>query len=351
MKELKIDTIKFFDYRAFYNGMDDDYFIKLSGKNLLIYGENGSGKTSFYRGLKDFFHCNDFTTHNQTPRESEGFVEVSFTDGTSDRLEESGDKPTKTEVHNTARLNSFLSYKELLKTHLFEEDEEINLFELLVDEMLKFHNLGSLGELGNAWKKIKTKSIDKEKKKLKESFDRDEINEEEFAELLEEIPESIREELKGFNSELDVLVENINVQLKILLPFFDQNLLVKLLLDPIQVENYDMATISLEVHLFGQLIPSHHDFLNEARLSALAISIYLSALKLNPTSDAVKLVFLDDVFLGLDTGNRIPLMNILNSEFNDWQIFITTYDRHWFEIARRHLIGKWEKLEMYAGIG
>src|SRR5258708_40285543 len=141
---MKIKSIRFFDCRAFYNGQNDDYFISADGNNLLIYGENGSGKTSLYKGVKDFFHGNDFIVHNQSPRLDAGFIEVNFSDNSADRLDEAGNKPTKAEVINTPKLNSFLSYKELLRTHL-EDSEEINLFNLLVKEILSEHNLDTLG--------------------------------------------------------------------------------------------------------------------------------------------------------------------------------------------------------------
>ncbi|MBW2093366.1 MAG: AAA family ATPase [Deltaproteobacteria bacterium] len=48
---MKIKTIKLTNYKAFYG----TYEIPVGGKNLFIYGENGSGKSSLYYALKDFF--------------------------------------------------------------------------------------------------------------------------------------------------------------------------------------------------------------------------------------------------------------------------------------------------------
>ena len=63
-----------------------------------------------------------------------------------------------------------------------------------------------------------------------------------------------------------------------------------------------------------------------------------------------KVLFLDDIFIGLDIANRLPLLEILDSEFPDYQIFITTYDKPWFEYARSFLEGKagWKTMEFYA---
>jgi len=48
---MKIQSIEITNYKAFLG----TYPIKVDGKNLFIYGENGSGKSSLYYALKDFF--------------------------------------------------------------------------------------------------------------------------------------------------------------------------------------------------------------------------------------------------------------------------------------------------------
>jgi hypothetical protein len=63
-----------------------------------------------------------------------------------------------------------------------------------------------------------------------------------------------------------------------------------------------------------------------------------------------KILFLDDIFIGLDIANRLPLLDILDHEFPDYQIFITTYDKPWFEYAKGFLDNKtgWKTMEFYA---
>lgn len=63
-----------------------------------------------------------------------------------------------------------------------------------------------------------------------------------------------------------------------------------------------------------------------------------------------KVLFLDDIFIGLDIANRLPLLTILECEFPEYQVFITTYDKPWFEHARSFLEQKadWKTLEFYA---
>ena len=63
-----------------------------------------------------------------------------------------------------------------------------------------------------------------------------------------------------------------------------------------------------------------------------------------------KILFLDDIFIGLDIANRLPLLDILKHDFPDYQIFITTYDKPWFEYAKGFIENKkeWKTMEFYA---
>jgi len=99
----------------------------------------------------------------------------------------------------------------------------------------------------------------------------------------------------------------------------------------------------------GHDVQKPHLFLNEARLSAIAISIYLGMIKRHPQGINHKLLFLDDIFIGLDISNRLPLLKILETDFNDYQIILTTYDKPWFEYAKGFIDKSlWETLEFYA---
>ena len=92
--------------------------------------------------------------------------------------------------------------------------------------------------------------------------------------------------------------------------------------------------------------------MNEARLSALALSVYLAGrLACTPTATAneLKLLVLDDVLIGLDHSNRLPVLEVLRKHFSDWQIILMTHDRVWFEMARLYsqVSQKWKYLEIF----
>ena len=112
----------------------------------------------------------------------------------------------------------------------------------------------------------------------------------------------------------------------------------------------DGKKIILKVQFSNKDIPDHHKFLNEAKLSAIGLSIYLAALLLNPLKrpDRFKILVLDDVLIGLDMSNRLPIIKILQDFFKEYQIFLLTHDLEWYEILKQRLDqGTWKFVELY----
>lgn len=63
-----------------------------------------------------------------------------------------------------------------------------------------------------------------------------------------------------------------------------------------------------------------------------------------------KVLVLDDVLIGLDQANRIPVLDVLQKHFGDWQIVLLTHDRAFYEIGKQRLdSAKWVRQEIYAG--
>ncbi len=112
-------------------------------------------------------------------------------------------------------------------------------------------------------------------------------------------------------------------------------------------------TIVPEIEFNGKKVDKYQDFLNEARLTALALSVFLAAVSLadsNPADPApLRLLVLDDVLIGLDLNNRLPLLELLRNEFPQHQILLFTHDLVWFEIAREHTTdwGTWNHARLF----
>jgi len=108
--------------------------------------------------------------------------------------------------------------------------------------------------------------------------------------------------------------------------------------------------VELKVKYYDTDIPQHHTFLNEAKLSALALAIYFAALKQIPhDKDKLNLLVLDDVLIGLDMSNRLPMLEILHEFFSDYQIVFLTYDRMWYEMVKTRLKNsEWNSIELFS---
>lgn len=74
----RITRLEISNFRAFF----DSYTVELNkGENLLIYGENGSGKSSFYKSLSNFFSSSQDTAFPYIRHHNNDTVEgnVTFT--------------------------------------------------------------------------------------------------------------------------------------------------------------------------------------------------------------------------------------------------------------------------------
>ena len=115
------------------------------------------------------------------------------------------------------------------------------------------------------------------------------------------------------------------------------------------------AELIPDITFRGKPVTNHHQFLNEARLSALAICLFLAGVLLsdNDYDNAAypRFLVLDDALIGLELQNRLPVLSILTSAaFKHYQKFLLTYDRVWFDLAREQLPEKdgWLHKELLA---
>jgi len=360
---MRINKVEIKDYKAFYGKNK----LNVDGKNLFIYGENGSGKSSFYYALKDFFQSstetlnyddteNIFLTQRQ---KGKGYIKVTFNpdkDGTAIDKTYTVTKTTKdtyvtgdTSIRDAIKLKSFLTYKHLLGIHYIKKDKEIDLFDLLVKGVLKhFKSVAITGnkELGELWEEAE-KAIDKPTQGQTYNITQKKGD--------------VDRAINDFNTSFKKLfqqgsVENILTYAQPILDKFGHNIELDLHYTQAKptadYKDIERNHVQVKIKYHNKEIDKPHFFLNEARLSAIAISIYLGMIKRHIQGMPCKVLFLDDIFIGLDISNRLPLLEILKSDFSDYQIFVTTYDKPWYEFVRTNYLNKnrnWKCFEMYAG--
>ena len=338
---MRITKIEIKNFKAFRGVYQID--LAKAGKNLLIYGENGSGKSSLYLALKWFLESSEDDSikfenyQNIFTIGDAGYIKLHLraVPGSSEHVYEwSRDVKETAElpIINAAKSKGFLDYKALLHTHyLHHENNTVNVFDLLIKNLLANVINDRTGQ----------------------------IISEEWQNISEQIPlapthdiETLEAQIDTFNIGLANQLMELQTRASEILDRFGYNVSLKLNFQRITYnrtdETLDNQEILLKVKFFDEDIPAHHQFLNEAKLSAIALAIYFAGFLLQPDSD-LKILALDDVLIGLDMSNRLPVLDILNDYFSDYQIFLTTYDKAWYEIVKQRTShgGQWKAVEFY----
>lgn len=324
---MRIQKIHLNNFRSFRSLNEID--LGNQGKNLFLYGENGSGKSSFCRALNFFFEATDnrrsknlINKHlkNNEFKNIENlddkYISLFFTNSISIRLDEFGYNSTEKieTLNNIRRTKGFLEYKNLVPIYLTNKTKN-NLFRLFVE--------GPFSTLRNPITKklISTQWNNRKSEDLNQDF------------------------YKGVFQ----LAKNLEEKTNSILKYFDPSLTISFKTR----KTWTTGEIYAEVSILDHTLTNYNDYFNEAKLVALSISIYLAIILKQGeqhNNDNLKILILDDIFIGMDLGNRIPLLKIINDIFYDYQVFITTFDENWYKMAKFYLKdSKWKFLKAYTG--
>lgn len=374
---MRIKTLSLTDFRAFPGPAPTTF--ELDGKNLLVYGENGSGKSSLFHALHGFFHPisgGEIAKHKNVYTGTSGGVcevKVDFDDGTTARW--AGATVITTPMGKAAEVRgarlraAVLDYRSILDTNyantlagvslktadgtyrIKRPTADVNLFRVAVETLLAGFRLAnpdgggvSQTTLGDLWTAVQLRVSD-------------------LPSSSTSLRSSVETARVAFNTGMNTALQAINPFLQVLLNDLGH---ADLEVAPLSFGGLTSNCDHYLAHRYfdGQVLPLNvrfrtyptaapHAFLNEARLSALGLAIYLaSRLAMVPqtTPDALNLLVLDDVLIGLDQSNRVPVLDVLERHFGAWQIVLLTHDRLWFETARLRgeIWGGWNSMELNA---
>lgn len=333
---MRIERIEIQDFRGF----PAAYEFKLGkpgepGKNLLVYGENGSGKSSLFRAIKGFFEAtqssNLASQQNRFSNTPDPYVKLDIVgySGTGDRLPSSGVfewsasacPEDEALIQSANQTKGCLDYRALLETHYVHRGkDEVEVFDLLINTVLcHVQNPISRKPLGQEFKEI---TADKRKHM---GYGYKDL----YQGRIDKFNQGLTAVLGQVTASGNSLLTGFFIDTKLTL--FPQGSLV--FSGSGKHKRLEKPRVLLNIEFIGRPLTNAHEFLNEARLSAVAIALYLGTLLMVPASQ-LRVLVLDDLLIGIDMSNRVGVLNVLLDRFSDWQIILLTHDKVWFETVR-----------------
>ncbi|EHK53559.1 hypothetical protein [Allomesorhizobium alhagi] len=355
----RIRRIDISDFRAFPSICPGAFDLDDNGCNLLVFGENGAGKSSIYRALRGLFSINPpdiVKLHNVFTEPPAPSVRVTLTDNSVLAWTAAGHPSS--DVVDTARRSAFLTHNRLREMNYSAAgpDTPPNLFDLAVTHLLADFEIaleggGTKRNVGELWQELQTafnaRVTTATGRRRPQHYIRDvEAACKRFNEAMRQALEALEEKARPLLRKLLSVLSADDFHL-VGLHFSPIRYREETRQEPRALENQMLTpTVRFRTHQPS----SPQSFLNEARQSALAIAIYLAARLacVPPGKDRLKLLVMDDLLISLDATHRRPVLEAITTLFHEWQIILLTHDRYWFQLAREQLSAEgWKAMEIY----
>ena len=347
-----IQKVEIQNFKAF-----NQFELDLEGRHLLLYGENGSGKSSLYWALYTFLQSagkekgsidkyfspnnqNNLLNKHQEPKLHPGKIRLTLLDGDTGKpkkytiSEDSHETFQEAEILSSDLASDFINYRFFFGFSHFRFSEEFNLWPLFEREILPFCVSLSGEMLTETWDKIREGNPNP--KKLKGlggtyAYGSFYENVDIFSKMLSEIIDSISEEAQRFYDENFTLDDMEEVSLKL---HVEEN--AKATGSNLKDFRFSEPMIQLLIKLGEHDIRQPQIFLNEAKITQIALSVRFAASLVNLHESDLKLLVLDDLLVSLDMSNRMKVVEILLSDqFADYQNIILTHDLGFFREFQR----------------
>lgn len=382
LHELHINNFKFFSEVE-----PDSPLLKIDGNHLLIYGENGSGKSTIYWALytllesslkksdddvRKYFKkigkdslVNLFAT-GRNVTEIKAILKGTGRPKTFRVSRKSRDMGIRSNrnVQESNMASDFINYRVLFQLHNLKHSKENDLWLWFYEEVLPYVKIGNTPCL-ETFEKLK-KGPDKIRNlQGEEVYPTASLR---TAATIEEkgyyqFYKTYKDKVKVWQAWLKGFLSDINQKANELLnDEFDYDFKIKLELQQKQFEitetevKFPEPQILISIPEYHSIanpnIKKPHTFLNEAKWSAIGLSIRFAILdtKLHPAD--LKTLVIDDMLLSLDMANRDVVLDLIFDKYsNDYQLILMTHDRFLFELAQYKIsnLGQtnWKYLEMF----
>ena len=368
-----------------FKAFPDNFTLELEGKNLLMYGENGSGKSSIYYALHSLLQsqCKDKNNiyfdinHpesilNQSTKKLDAKVEVKFSGSdVAYSISVRGYQESVPQVISPLKdLNGqcvFINHKFLFNVFCFRNSQYIDLFPVFINDILPFVLTRDKTEYISMIYDEVMKGIKRHGKSNK-------------------IEKSYKARIDKFNAETKFIIDQINSnavetatklfndhfrypedrQLKITLGYDDNKDKVPQpnksywlrcghryqYVEKAGVRDEKSVSSSLEIlqpsitlkveelqddGVSYRVIEKPQTYFNEAKLTAIALSIRFALLD-TVTAANGRFLALDDMLISLDMSNRTKVADYLLDIVSDkYKIYLFTHDRAFFEHCKERI--------------
>lgn len=381
-----INKIHIKGFKAFPN----DFELELEGKHLLMYGENGSGKSSIYYALhclfqspfkqdggKKYFdqnneqhlkNLNNLSADSNIWIDFEGrhpFIYLLDKDGYNTKL-----------IGGTLLLPAgingcFINHQFIFHFFNFRNSQKINLFPVFIKDILPFCKDESSGYyIGQIYDDI-TFSIMKKGRHVDPQYI---VNIESFNNAVKQVVENINIYASDIYNKYfkDALDPDLQIRLR-----YDSNsdkphddpneywLKYDNIIERISENNtiierrssykkLNTPFIGLEISEIidggSRKVLKPQSYFNEAKLTAIALSVRFALLNIDKPADG-RFLALDDMLISLDMSNRSKVVNFLLNISDKYKIYLFTHDRAFFEYfkykSKRSFSSEWLYKEIY----
>lgn len=362
---MKIVKLSVEGWRAFDEPFEVDFE---DGKSLLLHGENGSGKSSLFLALQRFFdprgqaiarYRNCFSPETRHSEVRVQFVrtgtapfEVAWTANAhpgpvpANPATATVTPEQRAVIVDGARRGGFVDYRMLLRTHLFTSPlSRFRLGPRTPEAVASAESSGMAEQFFDLAAGVILAGVRITVAGGTESA---------IGDLIQRVwsnpPRSRRAAhldaanavCRRFNDAFNGVLPDLEARLAAFLSHFDNHQL-GITFRPVNV-SWEKSSLHLkgamlvpEVTFRGRVVAGYQQFLNEARLSALAVCMFLAGVSIANTDpgnpDLPRFLLLDDALIGLELQNRLPILEILKSHFDTYQVCLLTHDRVWFDLA------------------
>ena len=350
MKGIEKITIQ--NFKAF--GAEKTF--NLRGKHLLVYGPNGSGKSSLYFSLYTILQCDTktpakiknyfdrFKDENllnvHEPWNKASYIKLVLTDNKKKiyTLNNKGLSPTDVRqrpvISEMNLASEFISHRLLINFYNFRNSKEIDLYQVFERDIFPFvqRETGRKILFEEIIKELKTKG--ENGLKGKKQFD------------------NWKAEIAALNAELEKLITYID---KNATTFLHTHFQFKNLKIVVKVKkgfdfrkigttaNYELLPPFIKLSIQQLKPPAKpkdidrpQSFLNEAKLTAIALAIRFTILEKRPKKPEIKILALDDLLISLDMSNRMDVLKMIFKLYEkDYQLFFFTHERGFYNEIKR----------------